>query len=203
MTVVRIGQPEQKRRSLLRSRVTPGMAILVIAGIIVLRLWAVETAIVDGDSMETTLSSGDRVLVLKLLRPERFDVVVLRDPEWGGIAIKRVVGLGGDRISMVPYVVAVGDREVAVGSKLYIDGRPYEEPYASSVVPRSLPPAKVPEEAYFVMGDNRDASTDSRRYGPVAGRLIQGVGVAIIFPLSRMRILPRGSAVAAPPARRT
>ena len=72
MTVVQIGQPERRRRpSLLGRRVTPGLAVLVIGAIAVLRIWVVETAFVEGQSMETSLHTGDRVLVLKPLHLKR------------------------------------------------------------------------------------------------------------------------------------
>ena len=203
MTVVRIGQQERKRRSsLLLRRVTPGMLFLVVAAIAALRLWVVETAIVEGHSMENTLLPGDRVLVLKPLGLKRFDVVVLQDPEAKEVVIKRVVGLPGDTISMVPYTVNVGDHQVMLGSQLYVNGTPYEEPYASSAIPRSLPPLRVPEESCFVLGDNRDDSTDSRQYGPVKRRDIQGVGVAVILPLARAKAIPRGAGPSGPAAAR-
>ncbi len=201
MTTVQIGQPERRRRpSLLGRRVTPGMAVLVIGAIVVLRIWVVETAIVEGQSMETSLHTGDRVLVLKPLSPQRFDVAVLREPGWGGTAIKRIVGLPGDTVSMVPRLLERGRREVLLGGQLYINGRPYDEPYATSLLPASLAPMKIPQDSYFVMGDNRDISTDSRRYGPIPRRRIQGVAVAVIYPFRQARILRRGRDAGAEPA---
>jgi signal peptidase I len=137
------------------------------------------------------------VLVLKPLAPQRFDVVVLKEPDWGGNAIKRVVGVPGDTVSMVPRVVGKGRTRVLLGSQLYVNGQPYEEPYASSVLPRTLAPTRIPDGSYFVMGDNRDLSTDSRQYGPVSRRRIHGVAVAVVYPFSEMRIIKRGSELAA------
>ncbi len=192
MTVVRIGQPERRRRPpLFRRPVTPGLAVLIIGAIVVLRLWVVETAIVDGQSMEPTFHSGDRVLVLKALAPRRFDILVLREPGSRDIVIKRLLGMPRDTVSMVPRPASIGESEVLIGSQLYIDSQPYEEPYADSLLPRALPPTRVPVDSYFVMGDNRDLSTDSRHYGPVPADGVQGVAVAVVYPPSAMRMIER------------
>lgn len=189
MVEVEQSEPKQRQKSLLLSRVTPGMALLVIGAILVLRLWVVETAYVEGRSMQDTLQQGDRVLVFKLLKPERLDVVLVDDPEEGGTDVKRIAGMPGDVVSMVPYVTGSGASRVVYGSQLYLNSQPYDEPYATSAMPSSLPPMKVPKESYFVMGDNRDESMDSRRYGPVKRKHVRGVVVAVVFPIRRIQIL--------------
>jgi len=197
MVEVEHSEPEQRRKSLLRSRVTPGTLLLVIGAIAVLRLWVVETAYVEGRSMQDTLQQGDRVLILKLLKRQRFSVVVVDDPEEGGTDIKRIVGMPGDVVSMVPHTASSRGSTVIYGSQLYLNSQPYEEPYATSVIPSSLPPMRVPKESYFVMGDNRDDSTDSRRYGPVKKEHVRGVAVAVVFPIDRIQILTDAEASAA------
>jgi len=194
MTVVRIGELGPKpRKSLLRSRVTPGMALLVLLAIAAFRLWVLETAIVEGHSMGATLLPEDRVLVLKFLRLKRFDVVVLTDPQARDTAIKRVVGLPGDTVSMVPRLIPVRGGHLPVGSQLYINGIPYDEPYAASSLPTVLPPTTLPKGSYFVLGDNRDDSIDSRVYGPVEERLIHGVATLIVYPFPRIRVIEHGA----------
>ena len=194
MSEILIGEPTpepEPRRSLLHTRVTWPVALLVLLAIVAFRLWVLEVAIVQGHSMEKTLHPGDRVLVLKLLGLKRFDVVVLTDPQEGEIAIKRIVGLPGDRLSMVPRVEQVGSKQLPVGGQLYIDGQPYDEPYATSKTPQVLEPRTIREGRYFVLGDNRDDSVDSRVYSGVERELIHGVAVAIIFPFPRIQIIPR------------
>ncbi len=199
MTVVRIGERQRKRRSsLLLRRVTPGMAILVFLAIVVLRLWVVETAIVEGRSMEDALQPGDRVLILKPLERKRFDIVVVNDPDGRGASIKRIVGMPGDVVSMVPYITETSSGPAVYGSQLYVNGEPYEEAYATSVIPVSMQPTKIADDSYFVLGDNRDASIDSRRYGAVAAEDIRGVGVAVVFPFTRTGIIAPGSQAAVP-----
>lgn len=195
MTVVRLGEQEpQPRRSLLRRRVTPGIFLAVLVGIVAFRLWVLETAFVDGNSMEPTLRPGDGVLVIKPMAVKRLDLVVFTDPESGDTAIKRVVGMPGETVSIVPKTTRVGGLDVPTGGQVYINGIPATEPYATSSLPEVLPPVTVPQGHYFLMGDNRDASEDSRQYGPVPRERIHGVGVAIIYPLNRTRRLPRSEA---------
>lgn len=189
MTEVQFGERRRKRKSLLLTRVTPVTALLVFGSIGALRLWVVESAYVEGDSMADTLRSGDRVLIIKPIALERLDIVLLEDPETGGIDIKRIVGMPGEVVSMVPGMATVGQRQVPYGSDLYINSQRYEEPYATSVIPTSVRPVKVPRGDYFVMGDNRDGSTDSRTYGPVERDRIRGVAVAVVYPFSRMQTL--------------
>jgi len=192
MTVVRLGQREEKPRTpLLRRRVTPITFLLVILGLVVFRLWVVETAIVEGKSMLKTLSSDDRVLVLKLLGLKRFDVVVLTDPQAHETVIKRIVAVPGDTVSMVPRVRRARGRTIFEGSQLYINGKPYDEPYATSTLPTVVSPAKLGPGSYYVLGDNRDDSVDSRAYGPVKRKDVHGVAVLVYYPFSRMGLVPR------------
>ena len=195
MTVVRVGEQERERRSsLLQSRATPLMVVLVVAAVVGLRLWVVETVIVDGHSMADMLEPNDRVLVIKVLRAKRLYVVVLEDPAAGDTVIKRLIGMPGDTVSMTPYTVREGKQVLALGSQLYIDGAPQDEAYATSLVPVSMPPIQMGDDEYFVAGDNRDASIDSRRYGPVDGEQMIGVGVAVIYPPTRVKLIRRPSA---------
>jgi len=204
MSEVPFSQPEfvppqrRKRTSLFKRRVTPGMLLLVILGLAFFRLWVVETVIVDGPSMETTLVENDRVLILKPLPTKRFEVVVLTDPEERIAVIKRVVGLPGDIVQIVPKARAWRHELVLQGGQLYINGIAYDEPYATSEAPTVVAPVKVPENCYYVLGDNRDESTDSRRYGPVRRDAIVGVAVAVVFPPGRIRAIAGDARPAGP-----
>ena len=168
-------------------------ALVVVVLAVAVRVWVLEVAIVEGDSMARTLRSGDRVLVLKPLRLRRFDVVVLTEPKAPHLTvIKRIVGLPGETVSMVPRTKQIGDRNVVTrDGQLYIDGRPYDEPYATTHVPTVIAPWKLRPGRYYVLGDNRDVSIDSRTYGGVPRNLIHGVACLIVWPLSRFRIIPR------------
>ena len=134
---------------------------------------------VEGTSMLPQLADEQRIFVSKVAyrfdRIERGDVIVFRFPEDPARSyIKRVIGLPGE-------TVEVRDGEVR------IDGRAYPEPY---VPPRyrdrgSHPPVVVEPGAYFVLGDHRSTSNDSRTWGTVARAFVTGKAVFAYWPPER------------------
>lgn len=179
--------PASRRRSLFSQRLSWRGILLVVAAVAALRLWVIESVIVDGQSMAKTLQPDEWVLVLKPLKPHRFSVVTLIDPQERVTVIKRVVGMPGDTISIEPVDP---ERLNLEGSRVYINGVPQDEPYATSSLPDSLSPTVVPKGQYFVLGDNRDDSIDSRRYGPVPAKNLRGRAVLVVYPFSHMRAIP-------------
>jgi signal peptidase I len=145
---------------------------------------------VMGNSMRPTLLPGDRILLNKLayglrlpgtdrwlLRwgaPRRGDVVVLLMPGDGRSLVKRVVGGPGDTL------------EVRDGH-LCVNG----EPDGDSTAPTGFVPVRVPEGSYFVMGDNRGISLDSRAFGCVEAGRVQGRVAAVLLSLDPADHLPR------------
>ncbi len=131
---------------------------------------------VDGQSMEPSLHTNQRLVVEKLSYrfhgPERFDVVVLKVVSQANeLLIKRVIGLPGETV------------EVKDG-KVYIDGKPLDEPFlAGDTRPGRHGRVVVPPLHVYVMGDNRDHSNDSRSFGPVAIDNIVGRAWISYWPL--------------------
>lgn len=145
---------------------------------------------IESVSMENTLHPGNAVLVNRLAYrfnlPERGDIIVFDPPfESPEPYIKRVIGLPGDEISI---------REGTV----YLNGTAIPEPYL-----RERPAARgtwlVPEGAVFVMGDNRNNSSDSRNWGPVPESNIIGRAVFIYWPLDQMGSLTSSAFAAGSP----
>ncbi len=131
---------------------------------------------VEGTSMLPRLEDSDRLFINKFVYHvsaiERGDVVVFhypRDPEKS--YIKRVIGLPGDQIRI--------DR-----GRVWVNGRSLREPYVPADYrdTRSMAEITVPPGCYFMMGDHRSISSDSRDFGPVEHSLIYGKAVFIYWP---------------------
>jgi signal peptidase I len=127
--------------------------------------------------MAPTIQRGDRIGCTDDVPPEipRGAVVVFDGPpRWGTATfVKRVVGLPGETVA--------GDADGGVR----IDGTPLDEPYAAPVTVAAFEPVTVPAGEYFLMGDKRDASSDSRVNGTVPHTRLRGVCTRIVSPEER------------------
>ncbi len=138
---------------------------------------------VEGGSMEPGLEDQERIFINKLVyRWEgigRGDIVVFRYPRDPHKSfIKRVVGLPGDRV------------RIAFGH-VYLNGKLVEEAYVPEdfLDTRSYPESVVPANAYFVLGDHRSMSNDSRDFGPVPRSYIYGKAVFGYWPMEKLGVL--------------
>lgn len=159
---------------------------LVVA--LLIKTFLLQAFYIPSESMEPTLEVGDRVLVNKLSYDfhdvNRGDLVVFHRPETDPSddeaikdLIKRVVGLPGETVE-------------SIDGHVYIDGQPLEEPYVPDGVTTTMPgPVTVPEGQVFVMGDNRENSSDSRVFGPISQDLIIGRAFLRVWPLSQIGFL--------------
>lgn len=151
--------------------------VLVVAAIVVtVRTFIAAPYIVDGQSMQPTLENDDFLLTERLStrfdRLQRGDIIVFLYP--GNIAeryVKRIIGLPGDQIRIRDGQVYVNDTAI-------------QEPYtSSSTFTRQAKEWTVPEDSYFVLGDNRQNSSDSREWGYVPHSNVIGRVSARFFPL--------------------
>ena len=146
------------------------MIVLSFASYLFFSRVVVTAVEVKGASMSPTLTAGDRFLLNRFAYlhrdPERGELVVLKDPETHELIVKRIVGM--------PCETVIMRNDVA-----YVNGRRLKEPYAARpALLESLPLSKatvVPRGYYFVLGDNRSRSVDSRVFGAVPREAIVGV----------------------------
>lgn len=149
-------------------------------------LFVVRVIDVSGSSMNPNLWNGDKMLVSGLFyKPQAGDVVIFKKPSYSTekALVKRVIATEGQTVNI--------DFEQGI---VYIDGKPIEEDYIAELTRTKedfIGPKTVPEGCVFVMGDNRNASTDSRdsRIGMVDTRYIVGKALAVIYPLNTIRII--------------
>jgi len=154
---------EPRRRTGVRGWIAVVVGALAAAALV----WhfVLTACVVDGDSMLPTLRHGERVLILRLHGAlQRGDLVVFKNP-WApeDLLVKRVLGVPGDVLSVDHGRLCVGGFE---------QGEPYLAP--GTPLEGLVSPTAVLEDSYFLLGDNRPASVDSRRFGAVPAHLVVG-----------------------------
>jgi signal peptidase I len=174
--------PEPRARTRLRTGfavwVRDLMISLGISAFIIIFLY--QPVKVEGTSMMPSLEDQERIFVNKFvyrLEPiERGDVVVFRYPRDPSKSyIKRVIGMEGDRIRID-------------GGQVYVNDEALDEDYVPPAYTdaRSYPDTEVPSHCYFVLGDHRSMSNDSRDFGPVNQSYIYGKAVFGYWPMDKL-----------------
>ncbi|MCL1795293.1 MAG: signal peptidase I [Clostridia bacterium] len=159
------------------------VVVVAVAAALVIRTFIFEPVRVDGNSMQTTLHDKEYMLVTKYQylfgEPSRFDVVICRYPGRGSTNfVKRVVGLPGDTVAVA-------------GGLLYINGEPVEEAYINTPMFSDFAETVVQDGHYFVMGDNRNNSNDSRNpsVGQIAKAYVRGKVRIVAWPFADFRVV--------------
>lgn len=163
--------------------------IISLAIIIPVRLWVIQPFFVKGASMEPNFENGEYLIINEISyhfeEPQRGDVVVFRYPrDPDQYFIKRVIGLPNERIKINPEGISIYSPQNLVGFLLdesdYLGMPP--DYYGESVY-------ELEDDEYFVLGDNRSFSSDSRRWGPVKRSDIVGKAWIRAWPVTRLKLL--------------
>lgn len=159
------------------------IALVTIGAVIIIRYFLVQPFLVSGGSMDPTFANGDYLLIDQLTyrfrEPERGEVVVFKN-EQGTYFIKRVIGLPGETVKVHDGTVSVARK----GSAPEVLGEAY--------LPAGLPTAgesdvSLGDGEYFVMGDNRPYSYDSRSWGAIGQEEIVGIVRLRLWPVGHAR----------------
>ena len=174
-----------RRRTLIRTFLQP-LAVAIVLAVAVrsmVRIYAIPSA-----SMLPTLQVGDHIVVLRDGGPQRGDVVVFHDPRVSDeLMVKRIVATAGDLVGSANGRVTIGGHTLA-------------EPYlAEGAASGSIAPQIVPANCYFVLGDNRGNSFDSRQWGVLPRELLVGRAVMVLWSSGGSGSDPRPSASTAAP----
>lgn len=149
--------------------ISPYMLIVVV--IVVIRIFIATPVKVDGDSMYNTLNDNDIVLLSKLSSIDRFDIIVLKENDNNATIIKRVIGMPGDKVKIR-------------NNKIYINNKIIEDEYAYGET-SDYDEITLGDDEYFVLGDNRLISKDSRYFGAIKKSDIKGKAIFRLFPFTR------------------
>ncbi len=166
--------------------------VIIIFFVVIIRVFVATPVKVNGTSMYPTLRNGDTMILYKLTKRmrgiKRFDIVVI-DTDSGKL-IKRVIGLPGDKIH---YEVKKNENDEQIAT-LYVNGEEVKEDFLvhENAIETCYKDwdicegeVEVPKGEYYVMGDNRHNSRDSRMIGTVKDEVVMGTTEIILFPLNR------------------
>lgn len=168
-----------KTRELLSWILSIGLAVLAAFAI---RGFLFEIILVDGESMEPTLHTDERIGIEKVTRysslPSRGDIIIVKYPDMDGTYVKRTIGLPGETVEVR-------------NSTVYVNGMPLDEGYVSLEPYADMDPVVVPEDSVFVMGDNRAHSMDSRAsyIGAIPRSDIIGHGLFVLWPFDSIHMI--------------
>ena len=169
------------------------LAAVVIASLI--RAFIAEPIRVDGDSMKNTLLDNEIVLVSKLDYlfgdMQRGDVVICRYPGriTGTFNLGASLSIDNHTLFVKRLVALPGDTVAISGGTLYVNGKEVADPEKMASIPRDYPLRQLGEDEYFVIGDNRRTSHDSRSddVGPISRSAIMGKVKCVLLPFSAIR----------------
>jgi signal peptidase I len=172
-------------------------SIIAILIVIPIRMFVAQPFIVSGASMDNTFHNGEYLIVDQVSyyfsNPTRGDVVIFRYPrDPSKFFIKRIIGVPGDTIVIENSVVTVINEQ-------YPEGFVLDEPYIKTMTPAPTMTETLGDREYFVMGDNRDQSSDSRSWGVLQEERIVGRAFLRLFPPGEVSYLPGAVTVSGEP----
>ena len=146
--------------------------IVIVVVVVLIRTFIITPVRVDGNSMKNTLKNGDILLLYKLSSIDRFDIIVLDEEKDNEKIIKRVIGLPGETVAIKK-------------GKIYINDKVIDDEYAYGET-SDYNKVTLRDDEYFILGDNRLISKDSRYFGPIKDNEIKGKIVFRLFPFTKI-----------------
>ena len=145
--------------------------LIIIAVVVLIRTFLFTPIRVDGPSMNPTLKNKDIMILNKIAKVDRYDIVVIKSKRIDDVLIKRVIALPGETLEVNNGVI-------------YINGKKIKDKYGYGKT-SDVGKMKIPDGEYFVMGDNRTVSADSRLFGTFRKEEIKGTTKFTLFPFKR------------------
>jgi signal peptidase I len=176
---------QSKKNSFFKELATYAAVALLI--VIPVRTWIAQPFVVNGSSMDTTFKDGEYLIVdeltYKFRDPARGDVLIFKYPQDPSkYFIKRLIGLPGER-------VVIKNDKVSIYNEQYPSGMTLNEPYIHSRTFGNID-SKLGADEYFVMGDNRLVSSDSRSWGALPRKDLIGRPIIRLLPVTKIDLVP-------------
>jgi len=162
-------------------------AIIAVAIVVPIRIFIAQPFVVSGSSMFPTFEDKQYLIVdeisYRLSEPKRDDVVIFRYPnDTKKFFIKRIIGLPNE-------IIDIKGNEITITNKEHPEGLKLEQPFVQNKSNNDMH-FELNSDEYFVMGDNRTGSFDSRSWGPVPKKLLIGKAFLRLLPINKINILP-------------
>lgn len=142
--------------------------LIIIISVVLVRSFIITPVRVHGSSMAPTLKGDEIMLLNKLGHIDRFDIVVLKIDKENDNLIKRIIGMPGETIE-------IKDNKIYINDKILVDNYGFGLTF-------NIDKVTLKSDEYYVLGDNRQISMDSRMYGPIHENEIKGTTNFIIYP---------------------
>lgn len=184
---------EKPKKTVQQEIVSWVLSILgALAILLVIETWVGLPISVKGHSMENTLNSGELLWVSRLDKNyQRGDVVICHYPDriQSSFSLGPMLHVDIHEVFVKRLVALPGDTVEIRQKQLYVNGEPVADPPEMGSTPADYGPRTLGEDEYFVIGDNRASSHDSRSsdVGPISGDMLQGKVKCVLWPLNRIR----------------
>lgn len=162
--------------------------LIALVVVVPIRMFVAQPFIVQGASMDPTFATGQYLIVDQLSyyfeEPQRGEVIIFRYPkDPSKFFIKRIIGVPGDTLKIDGNVVTISNAA-------HPDGIVISEPYVREMRPDTVLVETLGDHEYFVMGDNRNASSDSRVWGVLRDNFIIGRALVRLLPMETLGLFP-------------
>ena len=161
--------------------------IITAAIVIPIRLFIAQPFIISGPSMEPTFMNNDYLIVdeisYRFEKPKRGEVIIFNQPMEGKYLIKRIIGLPGDTVTL-------SGNTITIKNAAHPEGFTLDQTYLTYTNPETPKTITLDNSHYFVLGDNRPVSYDSRYWGPLASSDIIGRPFLRLYPFNKIALWP-------------
>ena len=146
--------------------------LIIVIVVVLIRSFVVTPVRVNGTSMAPTLKGNEIMLLNRLAKIERYDIVVVKLDEQDDNMIKRIIGLPGETVEIK-------------NNKVYINDKELDDKFANGVT-YNIDKVTLKDNEYFILGDNRIVSLDSRVFGTIKEDEIKGTASFVIYPFKKI-----------------